>query len=54
MIKKLRSAGLGFYVRETDTQQKLGLKLRQTLYSVTCSPHSYRKDPTAGASVQGD
>ena len=30
MIKKLRSAGLGFYVRETDTQQKLGLKLQQT------------------------
>ena len=25
MIEKLRSAGLGFYVRETDTQQKLGM-----------------------------
>ena len=24
MITKLRSAGLGFYVRETETQQKLG------------------------------
>ena len=24
MIDKLRSAGLGFYVRETETQQKLG------------------------------
>ena len=24
MIEKLRSAGLGFYVRETETQQKLG------------------------------
>ena len=24
MIKKLESAGLGFYVRETDTHQKLG------------------------------
>ena len=24
MIKKLHSAGLGFYVRETDTKQKLG------------------------------
>ena len=25
MIKKLCSAGLGFYVKETDTQQKLGI-----------------------------
>ena len=25
MIKKLHSAGLGFYVRESDTQQKLGM-----------------------------
>ena len=25
MITKLRSAGLGFYVRETETQQKLGV-----------------------------
>lgn len=24
MIKKLENAGLGFYVRETDTNQKLG------------------------------
>ena len=24
MIKKLRVAGLGFYVKETETQQKLG------------------------------
>lgn len=27
MIKKLETAGLGFYVRETETHQKLG-KLR--------------------------
>ena len=26
MIKKLHSAGLGFYVREADTQQKLGME----------------------------
>ena len=25
MIKKLHSAGLGFYVREADIQQKLGM-----------------------------
>ena len=25
MIKKLESAGLGFYVRATETQQKLGI-----------------------------
>ena len=25
MISKLRSAGLGFYVKESDTQQKLGI-----------------------------
>ena len=25
MIEKLRSAGLGFYVRDTETQQKLGM-----------------------------
>ena len=24
MIDKLRSAGLGFYVRETETKQRLG------------------------------
>ena len=24
MIEKLESAGLGFYVRDTETQQKLG------------------------------
>ena len=25
MIEKLKSAGLGFYVRETETRQKLGI-----------------------------
>ena len=28
MIEKLRSAGLGFYVRDTDTQQTLGKMLQ--------------------------
>ena len=27
MIKKLESAGLGFYVKATETQQKLGINL---------------------------
>ena len=27
MIKRLHSAGLGFYVREADTQQKLGMSI---------------------------
>ena len=26
MIEKLETAGLGFYVRETETQQKLGIR----------------------------
>jgi hypothetical protein len=43
MIKKLRSAGLGFYVRETDTQQKLGkIPLRELVYRVIDLPPSMR------------
>ena len=33
MIKKLESAGLGFYVRATETQQKLGLCAVDTSFS---------------------
>ena len=32
MIKKLCSAGLGFYVREDDTQQKLGISCKIELH----------------------
>jgi MoxR-like ATPase len=43
MIKKLESAGLGFYVKATETQQKLGkIPLRQLVYRVLDLPHSMR------------
>ncbi|CAI8017205.1 E3 ubiquitin-protein ligase rnf213-alpha [Geodia barretti] len=43
MIKKLCSAGLGFYVRETETQQKLGkIPLRELVYRVIDLPPSIR------------
>lgn len=35
MIKKLRTAGLGFYVKERDTQQKLGTLHVYYLFSTT-------------------
>ena len=35
MIKKLESAGLGFYVKATETQHKLGMYiLRNTEYVI--------------------
>ena len=38
MIKKLESAGLGFYVRATETQQKLGKCAVDTSFSSpTCN-----------------
>ena len=40
MIEKLRSAGLGFYVRGTDTQQKLG-KWYNTNQSVHCTGDTF-------------
>ena len=53
MIQKLKTAGLGFYVRETETQQKLGI------HNCTQAPKffcllvytDYRKNPTSPASV---
>ena len=38
MIKKLENAGLGFYVRETDTTQKLG-NLYNKVVCYTCQIH---------------
>ena len=40
MIEKLRSAGLGFYVRESDTRQKLGKSLICQLYIMVYTPNS--------------
>ena len=36
MIKKLESAGLGFYVRETETHQKLGAMYSNYCYVCIC------------------
>ena len=54
MISKLESAGLGFFVKATETQQKLGvyilviLKLHLILYIYT-----HRQNSTQTVSVQG-
>eukprot|EP00731_Ephydatia_muelleri_P024235 Em0016g506a len=43
MIKKLESAGLGFYVKSTETQDRLGkIPLRQLVYRVLELPPSMR------------
>uniref|UniRef100_A0A1X7SXU1 Uncharacterized protein n=1 Tax=Amphimedon queenslandica TaxID=400682 RepID=A0A1X7SXU1_AMPQE len=43
MISKLESAGLGFFVKATDTQQKLGkIPLRQLVYRVLDLPPSMK------------
>jgi hypothetical protein len=43
MIKRLENAGLGFFVRATETQQKLGkIPLRQLVYRVLDLPPSMR------------
>ncbi|XP_019857687.1 PREDICTED: E3 ubiquitin-protein ligase rnf213-beta-like [Amphimedon queenslandica] len=43
MISKLESAGLGFFVKATETQQKLGkIPLRQLVYRVLDLPPSMR------------
>ena len=34
MIKRLENAGLGFYVRESDTQQKLGTIMHTLLQTL--------------------
>jgi len=44
MIKKLESAGLGFYMRATETQQKLGINTHTHIAHITsrfnCTPGS--------------
>ena len=55
MIEKLRSAGLGFYVRESDTQQRLGMiYVEHTLLMVVLLSLSLREGSTARAGVSSD
>ena len=54
MIEKLESAGLGFYVKATETQQKLGeLGMGKNLrdYNPSCCLSS-RQNPFASAGLQ--
>ena len=56
MIEKLESAGLGFYVRATETQQKLGEYANTSGGSQMRGGHQslfshHRKDPPATAGV---
>ena len=36
MIKKLESAGLGFYVKSTETQDRLGTVINNCIFVVHC------------------
>ena len=56
MIKKLENAGLGFYVRETETHQKLGIlfscmhiRIKQLAIGYLFS--TCRQDPSATVGV---
>ena len=52
MIEKLESAGLGFYVRATETQQKLGECANATRERQPIDCFSYcREDPPTTAGV---
>ena len=52
MIEKLESAGLGFYVRATETQQKLGKCANASGEGWPIERFSYyREDPPATAGV---
>jgi len=53
MVEKLRSAGLGFYVRETETQQKLG-KERLALSPTVITDVSDRQDTPARTGISSD
>ena len=55
MIEKLESAGLGFYVKATETQQKLGeLGMGEHLedYNTLLLFLLYRQNPFASAGLQ--
>ena len=41
MIEKLRSAGLGFYVKEADTKEKLGTYRATTACGFSQSAYDY-------------